>query len=123
MSENLALIGRVHCLASIRFRPLSLSAEARNFDLSSPSGALEGHKVKACVRVPTANNGVRNPGLLQSHNGSGTSAGMIRDGSACTSSGDGIKQNFAKTSTVIGSSGSRALDAAARLYNSDSADY
>ena len=27
---------------------------------------------KGCVRAPTTNNGVRNPGLMQSHNGRGT---------------------------------------------------
>ncbi|TQS32316.1 hypothetical protein Golomagni_07371, partial [Golovinomyces magnicellulatus] len=48
---------------------------------------------KGCVRVPTTNNGVVNPGLMQSHNGSGSCAGqnpcpkdtivqMIRDGTA-----------------------------------------
>ncbi|VUC24327.1 unnamed protein product [Clonostachys rosea] len=89
---------------------------------------------KGCVRVKTTYNGVTNPGLMQSHNGAGTCAGvnpcsqaqvlqMIRDGSTGTSSGDGLKQTFAKTSKVIGSSGSRALYAAARMYNSGSVDY
>lgn len=89
---------------------------------------------QGCVRVPTTGNGVRNTGLMQSHNGSGTCAGvsacseaqvlqMIRDGSAGTSSGDGLEQTLAKTSAVIGSSGSQTLYAAARLYRSGSIDY
>lgn len=31
---------------------------------------------KGCVRVPTTNNGIANPGLMQSHDGSGTCAGV-----------------------------------------------
>jgi LysM domain len=54
------------------------------------------------VRVHTTNNGVRNPGLMQSHNGSefnpGDPAGsilqMVRDGTTGTSDGDGLKQCF-----------------------------
>ncbi|CAG9952605.1 unnamed protein product [Clonostachys rosea f. rosea IK726] len=91
---------------------------------------------KGCVRVPTtpSGSGHNNPGLMQSHAGKGTCAGvancskaqvllMIRDGSAGTSAGDGLKQCFAKTSAYIGSSGSQALYAAARMYNSGSVDY
>ncbi|OAA44114.1 hypothetical protein NOR_03842 [Metarhizium rileyi] len=86
-----------------------------------------------CVRVPTTNNGVRNPGLMQSHNGSGSCAGvnpcpagtitqMIRDGVAGTSSGDGLRQTLARTKGVVGDN-SRAVYAAARMYNSGSVDY
>ncbi|TWU70910.1 hypothetical protein ED733_000060 [Metarhizium rileyi] len=86
-----------------------------------------------CVRVPTTNNGVRNPGLMQSHNGSGSCAGvnpcpagtitqMIRDGVAGTSSGDGLRQTLARTKDVVGDN-SRAVYAAARMYNSGSVDY
>ncbi|KAG8411805.1 hypothetical protein J3459_016302 [Metarhizium acridum] len=88
---------------------------------------------KGCVRVPTTNNGVRNPGLMQSHNGPGSCAGvnpcpsgtivqMIRDGVAGTSSGDGLKQTLGKAKGVVGSS-NRAYYAAARMYNSGSVDY
>ncbi|KAK7214742.1 hypothetical protein V2G26_002745 [Clonostachys chloroleuca] len=87
-----------------------------------------------CVRVPTTNNGVRNPGLMQSHNGAGTCAGrnpcpntqilqMIRDGTSGTKAGDGIKQCLAKTSKVVTNAPHRAVFAAARLYNSGSVDY
>jgi hypothetical protein len=54
------------------------------------------------VRVGTTNNGVRNPGIMQSHNGaefnSGDPAGsilqMVRDGTEGTKDGDGLKQTF-----------------------------
>ena len=93
---------------------------------------------KGCVRVPTTNNGVRNPGLLQDHNGAGTCnengnvqnpcpaseiTQMINDGVSGTSSGDGLKQTFATASAATGDSASRGYYAAARLYNSGSADY
>ncbi|KAI0811668.1 putative muramidase [Xylaria sp. FL0064] len=89
---------------------------------------------KGCVRVPTTNNGVVNPGLFQSHNGSGSCAGvnpcptaqilqMVTDGVAGTSSGDGLKQTLATTSAHYGNTGSAAYYAAARLYNSGSVDY
>ena len=89
---------------------------------------------KGCVRAPTTNNGVRNPGLMQSHNGSGSCAGvnpcpwnsilqMIRDGTAGTSSGDGLKQTMAKTAGATGAGSERNYFAAARMYNSGSVDY
>ncbi|OAQ69243.1 glycoside hydrolase [Pochonia chlamydosporia 170] len=90
---------------------------------------------KGCVRVPTTNNGVVNPGLMQSHNGAGTCANaspcassditrMISDGAAGTSSGDGLKQLLAKASgNTAGADDVRTFYAAARLYNSGSADY
>lgn len=88
---------------------------------------------KGCVRVPTTNNGVRNPGLMQSHNGSGSCAGvnpcpsgtigqMIRDGVAGTYSGDGLKQTLGKAKGAVGDN-ARAYYAAARMYNSGSVDY
>jgi LysM repeat protein len=54
------------------------------------------------VRIPTTDNGVRNPGLMQSHNGvafnpsdpAGSILQMIRDGTEGTKDGDGLKQNF-----------------------------
>jgi hypothetical protein len=89
---------------------------------------------KGCVRAPTTNNGVRNPGLMQSHNGSGACAGvnpcpnsqitqMIKDGVAGTSSGDGLKQTLAKARAAISDTGSRSYYAAARMYNSGSVNY
>lgn len=89
---------------------------------------------KGCVRAPTTDNGVINPGLMQSHNGSGKCAGvnpcpysmivqMIVDGTAGTAFGDGLQQTFAKTSSATGDFGSRATYAAARMYNSGSVDY
>lgn len=88
---------------------------------------------KGCVRVPTTNNGVVNPGLMQSHNGKGSCwnvnpcpqsqiVQMIRDGTTGTSSGAGIKGNLATTTAVVGNN-ARAYYAAARLYNSGSVDY
>ncbi|KAI0904112.1 putative muramidase [Ustulina deusta] len=89
---------------------------------------------KGCVRVPTTNNGVVNPGLMQSHNGSGNCAGvnpcpqweilqMIRDGTAGTSSGAGLQQLLAQTAAHYGQVEAAAYYAAARLYNSGSVDY
>lgn len=89
---------------------------------------------KGCVRVPTTANGVTNPGLMQSHNGSGSCAGvnpcsrdqiyqMINDGVAGTASGDGLRQTLATASGHYGGVQSAAYYAAARLYNSGSVDY
>ena len=89
---------------------------------------------KGCVRVKPTENGVHNPGLMQSHNGSGTCFGvnpcpsstilqMIRDGTSGTSSGDGLKQCLAKTSAVVGTKNGRAYFGAARMYNSGSVNY
>jgi hypothetical protein len=83
-----------------------------------------------CVRAPTTNYGVRNPGLMQSHNGAGTCndasvvnpcpasevAQMITDGTAGTSSGDGLKQCIAQT----GATDASMYYKAARIYNSGS---
>ena len=91
-----------------------------------------------CVRAPTTNYGVRNPGLMQSHNGAGSCndgniqnpcpqsevTQMIQDGTAGTNNdpyggsggGDGLVQLLAKqTATDV----SRYYNAA-RLYNSGS---
>ncbi|MCJ1424643.1 hypothetical protein MMC29_002531 [Sticta canariensis] len=87
------------------------------------------------VQVPTPNGGVRNPGLMQDHDGDGTCNSdithqvqnpcptgvitqMIREGSAGTSSGDGLAQCINQS----GSSGATAFYRAARLYNSGSID-
>ncbi|MCJ1342370.1 hypothetical protein MMC31_000552 [Peltigera leucophlebia] len=88
-----------------------------------------------CVRVPTSNFGVRNPGLMQCHNGDGTCNSditgqvqnpcptgaitqMIREGSAGTSDGDGLAQciNLSNSASVTG------FYKAARIYNSGSID-
>ncbi|KAK4574534.1 hypothetical protein LTR86_001375 [Recurvomyces mirabilis] len=86
---------------------------------------------KGCVRAPTTNYGVTNPGLMQSHDGAGTcnNAGtvqnpcpasqitqMITDGSTGTSSGDGLKQGIAN----CGASDVSKYYKAARIYNSGS---
>jgi hypothetical protein len=72
-----------------------------------------------CVRVPTTNNGVRNPGLMQSHNGvtfdpsnpAGSIRQMIVDGTQGTASGDGLVQTLNKYGDIY---------RAAREYNSGS---
>ena len=88
-----------------------------------------------CVRVPTTNYGVRNPGLMQDHDGdatcnsdithkvqypcpTGTILEMIREGTAGTKSGDGLAQciNQSKASDAT------AFYKAARIYNSGSID-
>lgn len=92
---------------------------------------------KGCVRIKTTvspDGSVRNPGLMQSHNGSGTCFGknpcpasqitqMIRDGTAGTSSGDGLKQTLASAKAKTGDGGSRMYYTAARIYNSGSANF
>ncbi|KAF7559745.1 hypothetical protein G7046_g4410 [Stylonectria norvegica] len=119
-------------IADIRTAILQVSSEAQvgpRFML-----AIVLQESKGCVRAPTRNNGVVNPGLMQSHNGSGSCAGvnpcpfnsilqMIRDGTAGTSSGDGLKQTLAKTAPTTGSGSERNYFAAARMYNSGSVDY
>ncbi|ATY62721.1 Lysozyme-like domain [Cordyceps militaris] len=82
-----------------------------------------------CVRAPTTNYGVTNPGLMQSHNGANSCfnvnpcpkdkiRGMIEDGVLGTSSGDGLKQLLAKA----GGNDATAFYKAARMYNSGSVD-
>ena len=88
-----------------------------------------------CVRVPTSNFGVRNPGLMQDHNGDATCNSdithlvqnpcpedvinrMVREGSAGTKDGDGLAQciNESHKGDVT------AFYIAARLHNSGSVD-
>jgi hypothetical protein len=86
-----------------------------------------------CVRAPTTNYGVRNPGLMQSHNGVGTCNNqgqvqtpcpsqeiyqMILDGVAGTPSGDGLVQLLQSSSGPQDTK----LFQAARKYNSGSID-
>lgn len=84
-------------------------------------------ETKGCTRVPTTNNGVTNPGLMQSHNGSKCEktevpclknkiALMVKDGTSGTSSGDGLKQCLAKAK----GKDSVQFYEAARIYNSGS---
>ena len=86
-----------------------------------------------CVRAPTSNYGVRNPGLMQDHNGAGTCNSditkkvlnpcptaqiltMIREGAAGTASGDGMAQCMNEASDAT----DRVYYKAARIYNSGS---
>ncbi|KAJ2975888.1 hypothetical protein NQ176_g5260 [Zarea fungicola] len=96
---------------------------------------------KGCVRVPTTispDGSVRNPGLMQDHNGAGTCVGknpcpasaitqMIKDGVLGTQGrpggGDGLKQTLAQAMKATHDSGAQAYYAAARIYNSGSATY
>jgi hypothetical protein len=89
-----------------------------------------------CVRVPTSNFGVRNPGLMQDHNGAATCNSdidpfqvqspcprdtifqMIRDGTAGTDAGDGL----AAVINQAGAADASSFYKAARLYNSGSID-
>lgn len=73
------------------------------------------------VRVGTTNNGVGNPGIMQSHAGvafnpsdpQGSILQMVRDGTEGTASGDGLKQLYAKYGNYY---------EAFRGYNSGSVD-
>ncbi|KIN01692.1 hypothetical protein OIDMADRAFT_179013 [Oidiodendron maius Zn] len=84
-----------------------------------------------CVRAPTTNYGVENPGLMQSHNGAGTCnsgsnvqnpcpiaeiTSMIQDGTNGTPDGPGLKQLIAQA----GTSDDSKYYIAARMYNSGS---
>lgn len=89
---------------------------------------------KGCVRVHTTNYGVRNPGLMQSHNGQGTCnpgtpvspcpadeiTQMIKDGTMGTADGDGLQQLLAQAASEYKASGAQAYYLAARMYNSGS---
>ncbi|KAJ5543733.1 hypothetical protein N7513_007241 [Penicillium frequentans] len=85
---------------------------------------------KGCVRVQTTDNGVINPGLMQSHEGSGSCNRdgaiqnpcpeseihqMIMDGVEGTSTGPGLKQQIAQEG---GSTDAASFYKAARAYNS-----
>ncbi|OKL55489.1 hypothetical protein UA08_09182 [Talaromyces atroroseus] len=90
---------------------------------------------EGCVRVPTTNNGVVNPGLMQSHDGTGTCVDtnpcpqseitqMIEDGTEGTSSGNGLEQYIAEVQAYLDLDiAPRVYYSAARLYNSGSIDY
>lgn len=86
-----------------------------------------------CVRAPTTVYSIANPGLMQSHEGSGScNSGssvqnpcpksqmvqMISDGTAGTATGDGLQQCLAKS----GASDVSKYYKAARIYNSGSLD-
>lgn len=86
---------------------------------------------QGCVRVQTTNNGVTNPGLMQSHDGTGTCANQkgecsdsqiyqqIKDGTEGTSAGDGLQQCLNQYKV---SSEATSYYRAARCYNSGSVD-
>ena len=90
---------------------------------------------KGCVRVKTTTSPdgrVTNPGLMQTHNGSGSCFQrfpcpddaidqMIRDGVMGTSSGDGLRQTLDKAVQRVGQKNGQAYYRAAREYNSVSA--
>lgn len=93
---------------------------------------------KGCVRIGTtvSNDGsVVNPGLMQSHRGSGTCAGrspcpdsmidqMIKDGVKGTAAGDGLRQTLTQAINHFkGVKDARAHYWAARIYNSGSATW
>jgi hypothetical protein len=86
-----------------------------------------------CVRAPTTVYSISNPGLLQSHEGSGSCNNadgvqnpcpdseitqMVTDGVDGTATGDGLKQLVAKCA----GKGAQTYYEAARMYNSGSVD-
>jgi hypothetical protein len=88
-----------------------------------------------CVRVPTTNYGVRNPGLMQDHDGDGTCNSdltgeiddpcpdatitlMVSEGTAGTADGDGLAQCINESGLGTDADFYRA----ARLYNSGGID-
>ena len=88
---------------------------------------------KGCVRVLSTSYGVRNPGLMQSHDGAGTCnengivqtpcpsstiSKMISDGTAGTASGPGLSQIISQ----ISGNDASVYYKAARIWNSGSID-
>nr|POE93655.1 hypothetical protein CFP56_19667 [Quercus suber] len=89
---------------------------------------------KGCVRVPTTTGSVSNPGIFQSHQGSGSCNNgpgqvknpcpateikqMVKDGVAGTSSGDGLQQTIAGSGAAHGTCTSYYRGS--RAYNSGS---
>ena len=90
-----------------------------------------------CVRAPTTNYGVRNPGLMQTHDGAATCnsdvtgvvsnpcpdamiTAMVREGVVGTSQGDGLAQCVNEAVETYGAEGAMAYYTAARIYNSGS---
>jgi len=88
---------------------------------------------KGCVRVHTTNYGVRNPGLMQDHDGQSTCndnnqvktpcpkdqiTGMISEGTGGTAAGPGLAQLI----NAAGGSDASTFYKAARAYNSGSVD-
>lgn len=87
-----------------------------------------------CVRVGGTNNGVFNPGLMQSHNGKGTCntgtplspcpsseiTQMIEDGTTGTADGDGLNQLLDQAVSKYGATDATKYYIAARMYNSGS---
>lgn len=92
--------------------------------------AITMQESKGCVRAPTTNYGVVNPGLMQSHDGTGSCNNgavqdpcpsseitqMIKDGTTGTASGDGLEQTMSQS----GATDVSKYYKAARIYNSGS---
>lgn len=91
---------------------------------------------KGCVRVNTTGNGVRNPGLMQDHDGPHSCndggnvqvpcpdaeiQGMIQDGTGGTAAGDGLAATL-NQAEGLGKTDAQGFYAAARIYNSGSID-
>jgi len=83
-----------------------------------------------CVRVPSTNGGVQNPGIMQDHDGSAncinvnpcpasTITKMISEGTAGTASGDGLA-NCLNQAASMGGKGAQAFYWASRIYNTGS---
>lgn len=107
-------------------------AQEANVD-SRVALAIMMQESKGCVRVPTTDNGVKNPGLFQTHNGIGSCDGlnpcpeeqivqMIRDGLLGTADGAGIQQTTAQATTELGATAgdAQSVYGGARIYNSGS---
>lgn len=92
--------------------------------------ALMMQESKGCVRVGTTAVEVKNPGLLQSHEGvncigktpcpEATIRQMFKDGLEGTKSGDGLKQTIAAAQKQLNAKGAQAVYGGARKYNSGS---
>ncbi|KAF2837111.1 carbohydrate-binding module family 50 protein [Patellaria atrata CBS 101060] len=114
------------------FQSITTAAKAAGMDRRFVLAVIM-QESKGCVRAPTTNNGVRNPGLMQSHNGVGTCNDknkvtnpcptatilqMLMDGANGTKSGEGLRQCVARS----GATDISRFYKAARLYNSGSID-
>jgi len=86
---------------------------------------------EGCVRAGTTGTAVTNPGLMQDHAGSHNCVGvdpcpsseitgMVTDGTAGTSAGDGLAGTINDAQSQYGVTGAQAFYYAARIYNTGS---
>lgn len=134
---NLGEKGAVNSAAETDAIKSALQSVAKEVGLDPRIGlAIMMQESKGCVRIHTtvspAPDLIRNPGLMQTHDGAtcegtnpcppATIAQMIKDGLGGTPKGDGMIQTIAKAKKELGASGAQAVYGGARAYNSGRID-